>query len=233
MSGAVFSFLIFALYAGMGAYLAMLDGKRGGERAAQLAFGLTFAVVSLVYLLTGLQQVFHRLGHPLADRSFALFSMYAAFSATIPASYFASWIAHLDRRRARLVMICFVALSCISYGIISTAPTRPLEYSWGSTWDFDSTALRLYFQLAGGLPALVAFSQFVLLSLSPIRPRRVRRRIILVTASFLCIIAGWMVMPTGREILVAGSRALLLLGALLAMAAYYPPSIPRGRGTSP
>ena len=85
--------------------------------------------------------------------------------------------------------------------------------------------MRVYFIAAGGVPALAALAQFVALSLSPIEQRRIRRRVVLVTLSFVCIIAGWMVMPTGRELLVVASRALLLAGALLVMAAYYPPSL--------
>lgn len=224
--GAFFSFVIFALYAGVGVYLSLKAGGRAGSHPeARAALGVTFVVVSLVYLFTGLQQVFHQLDRPLADRAFALFSMYAAFSATIPASYFASYLIHGDRRRARLLMIAYVALTCLSYGIVSGTRMQPLEYSWGSTWDFYSLPLRVYFIAAGGVPALAALAQFVALSLSPIEPRRIRRRIVLVTLSFVCIIAGWMVMPTGRELLVVASRALLLAGALLVMAAYYPPSL--------
>ncbi len=231
--GAVFSFVIFALYAGIGAYLSLQAAEsRRGDTGARAALGITYVVVSLVYLFTGLQQVFHQAGRPLADRAFALFSMYAAFSSTIPASYFASYLIHGDLRRSRHIMVAYVGLSCLSYGIVSSLEMRPMDFSWGSTWDFYSLPLRLFFIIAGGIPAAYALYHLLKLSLSPLEPRRLRFRIAMVTASFACLIAGWMVMPTGRELLVAASRALLLMGAFLVMAAYYPPSFlrPRNRG---
>lgn len=221
--GAAFAFGIFLAYLVVGVYLIWKSPSKTDDLVSvQVSFGLIYILVSLVYLFTGLQQVFHELGHPLADQSCALFSMYAACATIIPATYFSSYIARGDLQRSRHLTIFFVVLVCIAIGIISTAPAHPQSYGWGSTWDFNSTLLRVYFVLFGGLPALIIVVEFIMLVRDYQESRRTRWRITLVTASLACIVAGWMVMPSGREAVVLISRVFLLLGAICALLAYSP-----------
>jgi hypothetical protein len=220
--GAAFAFGIFLAYLGVGSYLIWKAPRKMEELVSvRVSFGCIYIVVSLVYLFTGLQQVFHELGYPLADQACALFSMYTAYATIIPISYFSSYIILGDLRHSRHLMILFVALTCIAIGIISTAPSHPQSYGWGSTWDFDSTLLRVYLVVFGGLPALLVVGEFLLIR-HRLESRRARWRITLVAASFICVIAGWIVMPTGREAVVLISRVFLLLGAACALLAYHP-----------
>lgn len=224
-SGAVFAFLIFLAYLMVGSYLVRGSSeKKEGLVSVQVSFGCIYLLVSLVYLFTGLQQVFHEAGNSVADRAFALFSFYAAFCVTIPASYFCTYIIRGDLRYARRLLIFFVAVACVGIGITSTATMYPLHYSWGSTWDFNSAPLHAYIIVAGCIPALIAIALFVQIIFQRLESSRARFRIIFITLSFIFIVAGWAIMPTGYELLVLASRLLLLLGALSALIAYYPPA---------
>lgn len=221
--GAAFAFGIFLAYLVAGVYLIWKSPSKTDDLVSvQVSFGCIYLLVSLVYFFTGLQQVFHELGHPLADRACALFSMYPAYAAIVPASYFSSYMVHGSHRYSRHVMIIFMALTCIAIGIISTSPAHPLTYSWGSTWDFDSTLLRVYLIVFGALPALLVVVEFIMLIRDCQESRRTRWRITLVTASFSCILAGWMIMPSAHEAVVLISRVFLLLGAICALLAYSP-----------
>lgn len=224
-SGAAFSFLIFLAYMMVGAYLVRKSSDRKeGMVVAQVAFGCIYLLVSLVYLFTGLQQVFHETGHHLADRAFALFSMYAAFSVTIPASYFCTYIIRGDHRYAWNIMALFVGVTCAGIGMTSSTIMYPRCFTWGSTWDFSSAALHLFIVAACCIPALIAVVMFIQLVFQRLESRRARYRLILITLSFIFIVSGWVVMPTDSELVVLASRLMLLLGALSALLAYYSPS---------
>ncbi len=145
-----------------------------------------------------------------------------AFSVTIPAAFFASFLLG-NPRLSRYLMVLYVAVTCLAIGLTGTATLSITEYSWGSAWDFESLLLKAFYVAAGAVPALVALVGFVVLIVRPLGSRTERSRVFLVAASFSCILGAWIVMPSDNELLVVLSRVLALLGAVCGYLAYYPP----------
>jgi hypothetical protein len=223
-TGAYFSFAIFALYLGLGIFLAWKSGKKQGLLAqVHVSFGSIYIIIGFAYLFTGLQQVSHQLGHPLASEACAMIAQCVAFSVTIPAAFFSSFLLFGNLRLSRYLMTAYTAVTCLAIGLTGTATLRITEYSWGSAWDFDSVILKTFYIMAGAIPALVALVGFIVLIAHPLDSRAGRSRVILISASFTCILVAWIVMPSANEALVVSSRVLALLGAVCAYLAYYPP----------
>lgn len=225
-AGAYFSLAIFALYLVLGIYLALRSGEKQGPLArAHVSYGSIYIIIGSAYLLTGMQQVSYETGNVPAAEAYAMLAQCVAFSVTIPSAYFSSYLLLGNPRISRYLSIIYVAVTCLAIGLTGTATLTITEYSWGSAWDFDSVFLKIFYIVAGAIPALVALVGFFVLIVRPLSSREARSRVFFIAASFSCILAAWVVMPSDNELVVVLSRVLALLGAALGYLAYYPPSL--------
>lgn len=223
-AGAYFSFAIFALYLGLGIFLAWRSGgKEGPLGQAHAYFGAIYAIIGFSYLFTGLQQVCYELGNVQASEACAFLAQCVAFTVTIPAAFFASFLLFGNPRLSRYLMILYVAVTCLAVGLTGSSELSVTEYSWGSAWDFSSVFLKLFYILAGAVPALVALVGFVVLIVRPLDSRAARYRVLFVALSFSFILIAWVVMPSDNELVVVLSRVIALLGAVCGYLAYYQP----------
>jgi hypothetical protein len=223
-AGAYFSFAIFALYLGLGVFLAWRSGgKEGSLGRAHAYFGAIYAIIGFSYLFTGLQQVCYELGKVPAAEACAFLAQCVAFSVTIPAAFFASFLLFGNPQLSRYLMILYVAVTCLAVGLTGSSTLSITEYSWGSAWDFSSVFLKLFYIVAGAIPALAALVGFVVLIVGPMASRSARYRVLFVALSFACILVAWVVMPSDNELLVVLSRVMALLGAVCGYLAYYQP----------
>ncbi len=89
---------------------------------AHVSFGLIYVIIGIVYLLVGLEQLLPPAGvPPVADQACAIMAQCMAFSVTIPAAYFSSFLLSGNLRLSRYLMIAYVAITCVAIGLTGTS----------------------------------------------------------------------------------------------------------------
>ena len=223
------AFTVFALYMSVGVYhVWRMGGRPRSSRHVLVSFGAIWLTLGTAYLWIGLSQLFYALGDEALSRELFHLNYCNALAVIVPYYYFASYLLWGDRRLSRVALAAGVMVLAGGIGLAFTTPVDLRVFGWGSTWDFLSKRVIIYYQLLGALPVGASLAAFLLYlyprSLSP----RARRRLLLTTLSFGLLLAGWAILVTRSSPALFISRLLALASGVTAHIAYFPPGPPRG-----
>lgn len=216
--------VIFALFFSVGMHHVVKYRERPGDfTPAFIAYGLVWLNLGVTAFLTCMTQVFNLTGHPLADQFAFRLSYSFAFLTIVPYFFFASYLLWGKYGLSWKLMVLGVALALVGVGLIFSTSVVAKDFNWGSTWDFVSKRVAVYYLIVGILPLAASLVAFLALLLPVSESRLVRYRLVMTVICLGLLALGWGMLINRSSAVVLISRLLTILSGIAAHLAYFPP----------